>query len=168
MKQAEHQLALTAYHEAGHAVAAFERGVPVHHASIIPTEGTKGHIRHATTFRRSESPEWDTSPRNRIKAERAVIIAFAGGIAQRHRFPRSHVGDERDLANAVDVIEYFARSEEHLALWLRTLRQEAKDLITGEQWWPVVEALAAKLMEQRQMRRAEIEECIHAAIGGGA
>ena len=139
----EDDLLSIAFHEAGHAVAAFALGVPVRLASIVPDEDGAPHVIWAKIQ--------DFCWQNR------VIILLAGGIAQRHHNPESRRGDADDLQQAVDTIDRLARPNDHRK-WFAALAQEAEDIIT--RWWPAVEALAEALMQQRTMSGREVTACI--------
>jgi len=164
MNRKERALLSVAYHEAGHAVAAFALGVPVQRATIVPGEESAGHIKHAKIFPRSDSPEWDTSYRNRGRAERSVIIFLAGDIAERHHNPKRRRGDAGDRHAAIRLLDAFARSDDHLQKWFKALMQETDDIITSKRWWPKVEAVAQALVQHRKMSGKEVTACIRAVF----
>ncbi|MEQ1946948.1 MAG: M50 family metallopeptidase, partial [Bryobacteraceae bacterium] len=72
----------TAYHEAGHATAAWLLGLRFKNVTIAPSEqGTLGCINELTApkwFR----PEVAVTPRIRVMAERRIVTFFAGKCAQ--------------------------------------------------------------------------------------
>ncbi len=78
----------TAYHEAGHAVAAFFHSVGLKWVSIVPRDGSLGHVRHNPLFR-TNAPDWDDSNRTRNRLETLVFVCLAGTEAQRRFAPRS-------------------------------------------------------------------------------
>ena len=78
----------TAYHEAGHAVAACEYRIAIKELSIISDEQTHGRMLFKTPID-LEAIDYDNSNRTRIRAELQIIVALAGGIAQRRRSARS-------------------------------------------------------------------------------
>src|SRR5258705_13824070 len=70
----------TAYHEAGHAVAATALRLEVEHVSIIPDKA-RGTI------------DWESAGRVTMKAfdygDRGIIVLLAGGTAQKRHAPTS-------------------------------------------------------------------------------
>jgi len=147
----------TAYHEAGHAVAAFALKVPVRQATIVPDGDILGHVRHS---------KLGGAGRNPRRAERRVIIALAGDIAERHHNPHRRRGDARDLGKAIDIIDRLARSDDHLKKWfhrkkwLAELEKEAADLILSDRWWPTVEAVAKALVQRRTLTGKEVASIV--------
>ncbi|MGC2161247.1 MAG: hypothetical protein WA634_05010 [Silvibacterium sp.] len=102
----------TAYHEAGHAVAAWAQGVKVLKASIIPDAETDGWVQHAPVWK-NVNLEVDRSARAAGKIRENIVICLAGGQAQRRYAPRSlrnwHRGS--DYEGAVDLAFDYCGSE---------------------------------------------------------
>jgi hypothetical protein len=105
----------TAYHEAGHAVAALLLGRRFKYASIIPNpdDATLSHVRFYG-LPKAIDPELGLSPKMRIRFENDIIIDLAGSEAQ-HRysgFPRDEGwlddGGDQDRHYAVDRAECIA------------------------------------------------------------
>jgi hypothetical protein len=78
----------TAYHEAGHMVAAWRLGMKIRSATIVPDESYSGKVEHDNPLR-GNNLEFDNSDRARIRGENAVLICLAGPIAQRQFRPSS-------------------------------------------------------------------------------
>jgi hypothetical protein len=78
----------TAFHEAGHVVAAWSRGLKIHNATIVPSPEFLGRVRHANPLR-GLRPDYDVSARVRERAEANIVVALAGPEAQRRHSPRS-------------------------------------------------------------------------------
>ena len=76
----------TAFHEAGHAVVAWRRGLKVHSATIVPTKDYSGMVRRGSLGVRLDI---DGSNRARLRAESAIVVCLAGPAAQRRHNPRS-------------------------------------------------------------------------------
>ncbi len=101
-------LRATAYHEAGHMVAAWRMHVKIHTATIVPTEDYEGCVHHESPLRGIKL-DVDGSDRAEIKANKMVLICLAGPAAQRHYNPRSldssvrrwH-GESRRIADVAD------------------------------------------------------------------
>jgi ATP-dependent Zn protease len=134
----------TAYHEAGHAAAAFALRRAVRWVSIVPDEarGTLGFC--ASRLMPGFRPDLDRSPRNRAAVEREVIINFAGGIAEeRFRGRKNRAGAAGDVATAVDLASTVCGSIEETSAYLAWLHIRAKNLVNSPVHWPGIEALTA-------------------------
>jgi ATP-dependent Zn protease len=97
MKQG--QCEATAYHEAGHAVAALVYGLAVRAATIIPAPGVTRSVGHANPSRGIQL-DFDDSPRARRRAETSIIVCLAGPAAQRRYSARSSYYGASDHATA--------------------------------------------------------------------
>jgi hypothetical protein len=75
----------TAYHEAGHMLAAWRTGIRIKRATIVPGKGFAGLVEQESSLRRTQLD----SDRARLRAEKWVLIALAGPAAQRHFRRRS-------------------------------------------------------------------------------
>src|SRR5450631_721052 len=119
------QLKSTAYHEAGHAIAAclLNIGLRRKGVTIVPdrAEGILG----SSTSRRTigRDIEWDTSDRNRLRVERRVQTMLAGEITERRYAPRSvrHYHAESDRSNAINALSYFTADQKELEAWWKLL-----------------------------------------------
>src|SRR5437867_1296774 len=102
----------TAYHEAGHAVAAHRLHVLIREVSVEPDQFSSRHVRHQRLV--SKTIEYDRSDRNRMRMERRVIICHAGMEAQRKFNPRSvrHYHAHSDYQTAGAAVEHFSTSDE--------------------------------------------------------
>jgi len=147
-------LAATAYHEAGHAVAAIVRGVRVKHATIAPGENSAGHIRLL-----GRVPKQIGAMHNR------GMIALAGEAAQRRFSPRSvrqhHGGSDRD---AVRRFALDASGSAEVAQCLVDLWQaQANDLVQAR--WAVIQRVAAALLEKQMVGGAELQRLVFMPTG---
>jgi hypothetical protein len=81
----------TAYHEAGHAVAAFFLGLRIGRAgiTIVPNkkEGAAGTAHIPPDLK--DNPEYLTLPRTYLRIENFAVMCLAGDRAQRKFAPRS-------------------------------------------------------------------------------
>lgn len=149
---------LTAYHEAGHAVAAVVLRVGAVYASIVPDAvmGTVGHVKHLGWPGPPPDVEGDLA-RVRRHAEPRIILALAGVVAEKRHHGRRHnwIGANSDLRAATDLMGHFVSPRQLQAytdwMWART-----EDLV--ELWWPQIEAVATALLDRRTMRGREIRE----------
>jgi ATP-dependent Zn protease len=151
-------IAATAYHEAGHAVAAWWFCLKYKHVTIRPNADSLGHMLHSVPnwFR----PDIESSDRVFLRAQRHIITSFAGQLAEaklRGRPPR--FGMESDNQNAVDMAFRFCGSRETTEAYLRYCWLMARDLVNER--WPQIEALAAALMERETLNHLDAIEVIN-------
>lgn len=124
-------LEATAYHEAGHAMAAWYLKIPFgkgkHAISIVPDGSTQGHFlsKHILRGRRIDV---GTTGADQLKMERLVVVLLAGMVAQRRHRPssiRTWHGSS-DFHSAVDLIGYFAGNDREIEAYLKLLRIRAE------------------------------------------
>ncbi len=144
----------TAYHEAGHAVAAWKLGYRPVSASIIAADESVGEVRHENPY--GNNAEYDGSELGRLRIERAIIIRRAGPIAQKRYRPTSwrRWQGGADYAVSADLALLVSGSGEIASAFLKWLDLRAKALI--EQNWPVVERVANALLKRGAMNEDEI------------
>jgi len=145
----------TAYHEAGHAVAAWKLGYRPISASITAVEESVGEVRHENPFP-GVNLEFDGSDLARSRVERAIMIRLAGPIAQKRYRPTSwrRWQGGADYAVAADLALRVCGSGEVASAFLKWLDLRAKALI--ENHWPAVERLAIALIKHGTMNQEEI------------
>ena len=137
----------TAYHEAGHAVAAWRLGYRSIGASITAGHEFAGEVTHESVFR-GGNVEFNESELTRSRVERAIIIRLAGPIAQK-RYRRTswrRWQGGADYAVAADLALRVCGSGELASAFLKWLELRAKALI--EEHWPAVERVANALLKQ--------------------
>ena len=149
----------TAYHEAGHAVAAFvlrlkigRRGV-----TIVPDKERDmlGYVNITAQLR--ERPDCATSARTRARIE-AWVAHLAGDIAERKFSGRRRFGGHSDLLQASDLLEYISTSVEQFDARLRVASVGARDLI--EDNWPSVQAVAEELLRKKTLSADEVAKLV--------
>ena len=103
----------TAFHEAGHVVAAWRRGLKIHNVTIVPGPGFQGMVKHSPPMRGIRL-DCDGSNRARLRAESAIVVCLAGPEAQRRHSPRSwrSYHGARDHEKAVDLAMSLNGSDE--------------------------------------------------------
>ncbi len=145
-----------AYHEAGHAVAAWSCRLKILKISIIPDDELSGKVRHVSPLKGIRL-DIDGSPRADGKAKDAIIICLAGPEAQRRHNPRSvrrwHASSDYDAA--VDLALRVCGSGPSTTAYLRWLGIVAKDLINSR--WPMVEKVAAELLVREELSAADVD-----------
>jgi hypothetical protein len=140
----------TAYHEAGHAVAAFCVGVRLKKITIIRSGDYSGLCEHAKIIH-GKFPECDGSGQMRLAWERQVIVALAGPIAQKLYSPRSfrRYHASSDYRAALIAASFITGSENEASAWLKWLEIRATDLL--EFRWKSVKTLAKELLLLRTL-----------------
>jgi ATP-dependent Zn protease len=151
----DEQAVATAYHEAGHAVAALALDRPVVKVSILADRDKAGICFFGkAVFRPSE--DW---------LEREVLISLAGMAAEARKtgeYDRDAAG--RDLRYARGLAIQRAGSERQAERLERRLLAKAEHLLDREANWAAVERIAAELLRAgeisgRQARHL-YEECV--------
>ena len=86
-RPARRSLWATAYHEAGHAVAAFVLGLRIGRrgVTIVPNYDWDGSAHVLKQLR--EKPDTGVAPRTQVRIERFVMMCLAGDTAQRKYAP---------------------------------------------------------------------------------
>jgi ATP-dependent Zn protease len=150
----------TAYHEAGHAVAACvlrlkigKRGV-----TILPEKERNmlGCANIAAQLR--ERPDCATSARTRARIEAWAVAHLAGDVAERKFNGRRSFGGHSDLLHASDLLEYISSSVEQFDARLRVAYVGAQDLI--EDNWESVQAVAEELLRKRTLSADEVAKLV--------
>ena len=156
------QIEATAYHEAGHAVAAIEMGFKVSSVSIQPDEFSHGRTVHNNPLYRMNLNSHEHSDRLRLRVERAVIIALAGPEAQQRYNPRTI--RKQDVKDDVDrvmrVLSEFTASNEELEAYFDLLRIRTRQLIDLK--WDAVQRLSRALCERTALSGAEARRMVTA------
>ncbi|MFO0846216.1 MAG: hypothetical protein U0797_28200 [Gemmataceae bacterium] len=145
----------TAYHEAGHAVAALALDRPVTRVSILARRDTLGICAFGkAVFRPTE--DW---------VERETMISLAGLAAEaRHTGEYDHDAAGRDLQFVRRLTIQRAGNERQAERLERRLLSRVENLLDRPAHWAAVEAIAAELLTSgeisgRQARHL-FEECL--------
>jgi ATP-dependent Zn protease len=140
------KIKVTAYHEAGHAVAYLVKGIKFKDVSIVPNnkENSRGHI----TFSRNLAKRKDADsllPKTFIKHG---ITTLAGICAEKIKFGEyCSVGFESDKEMAID---YFIRAEINDT---NEYIEKTEKLLLKH--WKGVEIIALKLLEKKTLTYQE-------------
>ena len=150
----------TAYHEAGHAVAAFllglrigRNGVTVVPDKIEQTLGT-AHV----LARLQERPDVSVSPRTHVQIENHAVMCMAGDVAEKKFRPRRHYGGQTDLLHATDLLSYISESNEITTARLNVATLRARSLVELRR--REITAVANALVERKTLTAEQVREAI--------
>jgi ATP-dependent Zn protease len=167
-KMRDEQIKTTAYHEAGHLVAAYVLGLEYHGATIKPGEGYTGkaHVPLIDKMRyESDVDEEDYLYRHLLvclAAPKAVELLNGSPLSPDDpNFVMSNSGS--DYSQAGDIVLSLAGSieEEQVALARRAQKDTESRL---REYWGAVEAVAAALLERETLNTAECKKIMDAHI----
>ncbi len=161
-------LEATAYHEAGHAVAAHLLHTGLRSVTIVPNkaEDTAGETLTGLGGRFKGQPDVEITPAIRDWLERRIRVSMAGDIAQRRYSPRSRRAwhGQADRQHAVNLASYVTGGGKALELYLGWLPESTVNLLALPHVWTVVEAVADALLEHRTLGRKRLLSVIGQAL----
>ncbi len=136
----------TAYHEAGHAVAAYLLRRKFRFVTIRSRGGYEGYLRHEP---RKEAflGEEEEKPRARSLVERDIIVSLAGSAAV-FLLTGSHdrAGAWADRHRAMDLAESVCGSGRECEAYVRWLCVRCEDMLKVQANWHALETLAEELL----------------------
>lgn len=150
----------TAFHEAGHAVAAFFLGFSVGRrgVTIIPDK-IKDNLGAAhVLLQLRERPDVAISPGTHVRIENHAVVCLAGDAAQRKLHPRSHYRAQSDQDQALELLDYISGSNEILCARFKVARLQAQALVNLR--WKEITAVATALLERKTLTRDEVRQAI--------
>lgn len=155
----DRELTSTAYHEAGHAVAAIYLDVPVRHVSIVPNakKQTLGHVQHGPLpGRLVDALERGKLTRaQRSEVEDRAVITLAGPAAEaKFRGRRNHIGASFDYENVVDWAFALHFPGKVCDLWIKYCVERAHGFV--DEHWAEVENVARALLASPKIGREEL------------
>jgi ATP-dependent Zn protease len=142
-----------AYHEAGHAVAAYCLRVEVRFATILPDHDCGGFVGHGDLFCDRGLGS------DRANLERAIKISLAGPLAEARFICGIPLGGRQDYDCAFGLARYLAGSAGKWEL-LCYLERETKALL--DHYWGDVERVARALLEHDQLSGTAVKNIIEA------
>lgn len=153
----------TAYHEAGHAVAAMESRVRLSSVSIIPDDESYGHCTYSIPWL-ERSPEIENVYKWRYRLENLAVVALSGVAAQElYLGGEPEHGFENDVDNALDYLNHLSGSDEELRAYFEWIRQRAMVLVSKPVNAAVIGGLAKALLEREELDQ-EVVRSIRADI----
>jgi len=154
-----------AYHEAGHALAAYEERIRIKRVTIKPEETYSGCV-FFTKPCVDSSLEHDHSRKQTLRVERRVRVLLAGVAAQRRFSPHSirHYHAKSDLKDAFSLVGYIAGPPEEISAYINLLNIQTKNMINLPLNWSAIQALAEALLSHETISgkraRAIIEKVL--------
>jgi ATP-dependent Zn protease len=149
-------LTATAYHEAGHVVAAIELGKSFKYVTIAPGEDSLGHIR--TVGWRGATPDIHMDSRMERRIDSHVLWLLAGMAAEwTHSGRRNWRGAGSDFDYAIDVaIHRFP--PDTVGKYLDYMLYRARDFVQTPVNWKRIEAIAAALLTETRLSARQCRE----------
>jgi hypothetical protein len=97
--------------------------------------------------------------------ERSVIVLLAGGQAERMALGRAkYLGSGLDFFEAVRYAGYLCRTRPEMSAYLRWMQLRVRALVQSPTWRRPIEALAACLVQRRELGPREARGIIRRAI----
>lgn len=150
-------LRMTAYHEAGHAVAAFVARLPIGGATIVPDkkEGCLGSViveNPLGDWQRGDGPR-------RPSLEAYIVMIYAGDVAECVCSGRNIEISGEEIERARRTIAHWmprARFPSHdmFERYERKLQRRARQLVMRH--WGLIERLAARLLRRKTLSADEV------------
>ena len=155
-----------AYHEAGHAVAAFHHNVRVKKRSILPEPGSSGRLTPHPSYFSGIHPESDTSPRVQRRLENMVLVCCAGPAAQRRFNPRGYRTNQGqgDWHQAIDLLSHLSGDSEILLAYFNLIDLQARKFVHLPWAWSCIEDLAAALLEHKELTGKQVRSVVEETI----
>ncbi len=160
---------LAAYHEAGHAVAAYMLNVPMRLkcASIDREGGGKVCLRAPMSYLYGPA----SLDRQRINAEKYAMVQICGGLAQNAVNPQAFkpLDTEQDMHNLVDILLPLAAGDmKEVKAHYRLLTFRAGRLLSLPAVAEAVVKVARALMDRERLQLPELKAIIQSAMQGRA
>jgi ATP-dependent Zn protease len=160
------ELKCTAYHEAGHAVAACELDLPLRRISIVPNDddGSLGHCARPGLPRKFENA--DKSNKTRLRIEKEILLKLSGAIAEaRFRGQDNLQGAVDDNCELELYAETVCSSSKEIRKFLAWLKERARNLLNSKRGilWRAVRYIAKELVARQQIGPKTVKELLRKA-----
>lgn len=158
----------TAYHEAGHAVAAYLRHLRFTSISIIPYRGTLGRCEFSEAGVILDL-DLRAMSRTRRRIETLIVVSLGGVIAECLLSGRNNWrGAHADLHDAARYASVVTGSEDELGAYVRWLWEHTRMLLSAPPCWLAVERLASALLDDHRVGERRARRIIADALKQGA
>jgi len=153
----------TAFHEAGHAVAAYLLRKKFKYITIRANEVFNGYVRHEKP-RNSAENGWTEERNKRSSRERDILTSLAGGISTLILTGKpDRTGSYADLDNALDLASDVCGSKDECDAYVNWLSVRCEVMMRSPSNWYAVEALAQELFKTEKISYRKAREIIKAA-----
>jgi hypothetical protein len=163
MKNVTARLKATAYHEAGHAIAAWRLETRVSSVTVEPNEDNLGATLHSNPLYGMDIDCGDDSPRAQRRAENYMVISLAGPAAQREHNPRSvrvyHGRSDREAVCEV-LSQLCVVGSDLFHAYYRLMDLRARVLVQHFVNWRAIEILAQELLQRRTLSGKTLRQFI--------
>lgn len=158
------RLIAAAFHEAGHAVAAYHVKVRFRRIAIgKDTAKELGWLELWLTPQATADGTVDMRAEHAI--ERSVIVLLAGSQAERMALGRAkYLGSGLDFFETVRYAGYLCRTRPEMSAYLRWMQLRVRALVESPTWRRPIEALAACLVQRRELGAREARAIIRRSI----
>ena len=157
------KLERTAYHEAGHVVAAYFVRRGFSYISIEPGEDSLGHVVYQK-FRDSFRPDYDKKIKTRLPLEKVIIIGLAGYVAEKIFTGRRGLTEAvDDFQIAFDYASILTGGAEETSAFVKWLLIRTENMLRTPQNWAAVQALAEELLKVKKIKYHRARKIIREA-----
>jgi hypothetical protein len=164
MSRPRRRLIAAAVHEAGHAVAAYH--VKVRFRRIVIAKNAAKELGWLELWLTPPATADGTVDlRTEHAIERSVIVLLAGSQAERMALGRAkYLGSGLDFFEAVRYASYLCRTRPEISAYLRWMQLRVRALVESPTWRRPIEALAACLVQRRELSTREARGIIRSAL----
>ncbi|MEM7361303.1 MAG: hypothetical protein AAF431_19620 [Pseudomonadota bacterium] len=155
------QLECTAVHEAGHAVAAWQKRLDIRSITIEPKEGSLGHTQHEPFCFSSYRQIYNTWMLKR-RIESAAFVSLAGPLAE-EKFNPSGYQEElsaADFDKAIDCLKFLSSDSDVISRQLEVITVHVNGFLHQAHIWSSIRFLAQVLLEKGTLSGQEVRVAI--------
>jgi len=153
----------TAFHEAGHAVAAYLLRKKFRYVTIRSNGMFEGYVMHGQPGSNLQD-EWEDERIRRSALERDILISLAGGVVNLLLTgKRDHLGSYTDLHHALDLADHVCGSKKECTAYVNWLFVRCEGMVKSPPNWHAVETLAGELLKREKIPYRKAREIIQAA-----
>ncbi len=160
------KLEKTAYHESGHAVAAYFLDRKFKKVSIVGDENCAGQVLFPHWHGRFR-PDISNSPRTNDLIDKSVLIFLAGPVAEAKSLGKcrfDHIGATQDYRDAHEMASFRCSGQKSTEKYLAWQLAAAEDFLSQPLKWFCVEVLSSELMIYHEFAYEEVRKIIINAI----
>ena len=164
LSRSQRRLIAAAFHEAGHAVAAYH--VSVRFRRIAIGKNSAKELGWLELWLAPQAiADGIVDLRTEHAIERSVIVLLAGSQAERMALGRAkYLGSGLDFFEAVRYAGYLCRTRREMSAYLRWMQLRVRALVQSPSWRRPIEALAICLVQRRELGARAARDIIRRAI----